>query len=162
MNFTKQDIQKLAQMLSRLSVKDSQFVKANTLSAEARVPVLDDGVNKTASARLMAKWVAKNINLGEVPVNINGAESDDLLNLLAELVAKSGVYVTPEGQWLVAETLKCNKEFEGTLYTNFSDLLDQLIAYIEKHETFINEWSINMATSLDIVEIFNNQNQTNQ
>ena len=152
MNFTRQDIQKLSSMLGRLSVKDSQFTKATVLSEEARVPVLDDGVNKTASAKLLSKWVAKNINLADIVINLNGADSSNLLSLLSELISKAGTPVTIDGQWLLAELLKCNKEFMGQTYTNFEDLLLQMIDAIEELYGLFE--SIKYAKPADIERIF--------
>lgn len=152
MNFTKQDIQKLSNMLGRLSVKDSQFPKATALSEEARVPVLDDGVNKTASAKLLSKWVAKNINLADIVINLNGADSSNLLDLLSELISEVGVPKTPEGQWFLAEMLKCNKVFMGQTYTKFEDLLLQMIDAIEELYSLFE--SIKYAEPADIERIF--------
>lgn len=131
MNFTKQDIQKLSSMLSRLSVKDSQFPKAKILSEDARVPVLDDGINQTASAKLLSKWVAKNIDLSDIFVQLNGAESSNLLSLLAEILRYAKTYKTDNGQWLVAEQLICNQTFMNQDYNLFSDLLPQILRAIE-------------------------------
>ena len=151
MNFTKQDIQKLITLLGRHGVKDSQFKKADVLSEDARVPVIDDGINQTASARLMSKWVAKNIDLSDVFVNIEGRESTNLESLLAELSVAAGAFVTPDGQYLIAEMLKCNKKFRGVQYTDFGLLLEQFISAFD--ELYSKFDAIKYADYDDITEI---------
>jgi hypothetical protein len=145
-------------MISRLSVKDSQFVKANTLSAETRVPVLDDGVNKTASARLMAKWIAKNINLEEIPITLNGVESDDLFNALAEILSYAK-YGGGGGGGFTTD-IGCGQggiTFFNTLYTGLHDLLLQIVSRLQEHETKLTSL-LDYASQSDIATILNSNN----
>jgi hypothetical protein len=123
------------------------------------VPVLDDGVNKTASARLMAKWIAKNIVLEEIPINLNGVNSDDLFHALAEILsyAKNGSDNNKEGTIVGLSCGLSGIMFSNTLYTQFYDLVLQMVSRLEEHETKLANL-LDYASSLDVSNIFNSNN----
>ena len=93
MNFTKQDITKLAQKLAEVSVKDTQFKTVGSVKEVDKIPILDtSGKNKVVSLADIVKDIISKIDLTKIEVNVEGAEADNLAALLSELyrLAKEG------------------------------------------------------------------------
>lgn len=97
MNFTKQDITKLAQKLAEVSVKDTQFKPVDNVNDIDKVPVIDKaGKNRLAALKLFSDKVLAGIDLSKIKISIEGSTSNNLASLLTELFSKLGNTEPPE------------------------------------------------------------------
>jgi len=72
---TKQDIQRIAEYLKRLSVRDTEFPITSIIDENTRIPVIYNDRNRLIYLAVLVDYVIKNINVGSMPISIDGIDS---------------------------------------------------------------------------------------
>jgi len=92
MALTKQDLQKILEIVKKASVRDSSFAKLPSESVKkvTQIPVLSEGANKLMNVSDLELHVARTLDLNRVPVDSDKFLSGNLKDALDELMAKAG------------------------------------------------------------------------
>lgn len=92
MALTKQDLQKILEIVKKASVRDSSFAKLPSESVKkvTQIPVLSEGANKLMNVSDLELHVARTLDLNRVPVDSDKFLSGNLKDALEELMTKGG------------------------------------------------------------------------
>ena len=104
---TKQDIQKILELLKKQAARDSSFPATKTLDAESSVPVLANGANKVISYTDLLKSIAGDLSVSDIRINSSKIPKDNLADALEYLLTNHGNGNTPT--W--TESMYCNYHY---------------------------------------------------
>jgi hypothetical protein len=105
MVLTKQNYQDIARYLSRISVRDSEFPKAEYINDDSTVVVVSDGKNVRVDLPMLAAYVANSVDVLSTDVDVEGLKATDLISALNELYSLASTKTTYEGAPLTASAI---------------------------------------------------------
>lgn len=144
MYFTQEDYRNIERWLSTRTVKDSQFKEADPLSGVERIPLIQDGINKTVDLNTFLKQ----LSLMELPDFLNvtvltkrgNLFLEEALNAVPVSQRKLGLTITfhnEKGNWVIYQ-------FKGTSLNQWSTLncwsslieeaLEELVFYPDEED----------------------------
>lgn len=85
MIFTKEDLRRIATGLKQLSIKDTQFVNAHSLTEETKFPVVQDNVNVLLTTTQLLNYVVNKLDADNLKINIPDWKSGTLSYILDQL-----------------------------------------------------------------------------
>lgn len=151
---TKQDIQRIAEYLKRLSVRDTEFPITSIIDENTRIPVIYNDRNRLIYLAVLVDYVIKNINVGSMPISIDGIDSTQYKTLKSvieyikslintgstpeEFNATDIMCTDPTGESESSITIQAalTKLFEAIgetgepLFQSYQSLIDQLDGYV--------------------------------
>lgn len=159
MNFTKQDIQKIAAALKQLSVKDSQFaqVKPITNTNNVSIPVLQNNENRLLALNRLLELATGDITSAELTINGEKRSLVDILNYLYEHVGSSipvdenGNPIDDEGDpiQISSEYISYN---DSNVHAVIDSILESVQGYVELNsDTGLLDWETLPPTVLDTI-----------
>ena len=133
---TKEDIQKIITLVSKMSVKDSSFPLMTSViqGDDVRVPVLSNNKNRLMKLEFLTKYVNSNIELSSLPIDVAWSDNKTFGAVLNDLyeIANSKKVIGPDGKPvdLIAANVDYTKE--GTPYLKVKDALDSIIDTLDR------------------------------
>ena len=149
--FTKQQISEIADKLSRLGVKDSQFQEVKGLTKPISFPVLQNGDNALLTADKFGEYTAKNIDLTKVPVNVIPGITN-LRSALDKLYELAKTEKTNDGTALIASSISYTHTIGDVTVHDVEAALNTIIGYLFQLQGYIFP---NIATTQQINNIIN-------
>jgi len=118
---TKQDIQRIAEYMRRLSVRDTEFKKTSNVDGDTYVPVIQNNENRLALLAVVAAYVSNNIDLSSLQLNVDGLTNHTLGAILSELKRSIDAPRDDEGNEITAEDISyTTPEDDETVSTSVS------------------------------------------
>lgn len=132
---TKQDLQTIITLISKQSVKDTQFPAASAITADnnTQIPVVQSGKNKLLKLNLLVKYVNSNTDLASMPIDMGWSDKKTLGELLSELYefATSITYVDENRNPLPFTAEYVGYTRTGTSYQKVKDALDGILDILD-------------------------------
>lgn len=149
MNYTKQDIQKLAAALGRIGVKDTQFSVLPNVANATKFTVIQGDRNYTVSATNLMQFIQNSIDLGSIGVTDGDGEKTSLISWLYDIETKANAKNTGQGVDLIAENIGCSVYIGDTRYNKVSNVLSAICGILSGISSFPTE-----ASSAEINNVF--------
>lgn len=106
---TKQELQKIAEYIKRLSVRDTQFKKLSAVDDTTEVPVVHDNENRLVYMAAIATYVINNIDLASMNLNVDGLNGTTLASILSWLYTVATTPRDGNGDQITAASILYNK-----------------------------------------------------
>lgn len=127
MNFTREDLQRIAKGLKQLSIKDTQFANATALTTETKFPVVQGNVNVLLTSAQLLNFLVSNLDANSLTLNIPNWTSGTLSNLISRLYTIASAPRDEEGNPITAEDIEYSHYVDEEI-TSVADALDYVIA----------------------------------
>lgn len=127
MNFTREDLQRIAKGLKQLSIKDTQFANATALTTETKFPVVQGNVNVLLTSAQLLNFLVSNLDANSLTLNIPNWTSGTLSNLISRLYTIASAPRDEGGNPITAEDIEYSNSVDDEV-ASVADALDYVIA----------------------------------
>lgn len=125
MNFTREDLQRIAKGLKQLSIKDTQFANAKALTTETKFPVVQGNVNVLLTSAQLLNFLVSNLDANSLKVNVPNWTSGTLSSLLGRLYTLASSR-NNYGNPITAESVEYGNNIDEEI-TSVANALDYII-----------------------------------
>lgn len=131
---TKQDILKIASIISRQGLKDSSFEKMTSIGSpsDVQLSVLHDGKNKLLELKKVIDLITlKPLDVAKAEIEVSWSDKKTLLGVLNDLWELASETISPEDlEGLEINLGASHVTYTNGGYTNISDAVDDLLGTI--------------------------------